>query len=1237
MKVLIANRGEISCRGQKACAVLGLQCVAVFTESDALSLHVLNAGESVCLGESPKDYLNADRLIQVAKETSCDAIFPGYGFLSENADFAETCEAIGIAFLGPTGTTMRSFSQKHTARSLAEKAGVPVLPGTGLLSDADEAVEAARQIGLPVLLKATGGGGGIGIHICRTEDDVVDKFNSAKRQGAAAFGDSGVFLEKFVEHARHIEVQIFGDGLGGVVTFPERECSIQRRHQKVLEETPSPFVSMRPDIRASLQASAKALASSVKYRSAGTVEFILDDDTGKFFFLEVNTRLQVEHGITEMVAGVDLVAWQLQLQGAAKPLNGNPGLLLPENLADFTPTLSGHAIEVRVCAEDPTHDYRPCTGILGEVAWPFEHARVDTWVETGSEVSAFYDSLLAKIMVHCLDGRQGAIKKMTDALGCTRLGGVVTNIDLLRNIISAPKFIEGSTTTKFLEKFGLQTAAVEVVEPGLMTTVQDYPGRTKLWSVGVPPSGPMDDLSHRIANALVGNDDNLAALEISLTGPTLKFFSSRHVAVCGAKCSVLLDGREMPQWESFVIKAGQILKVDKIEIGARAYAAVSGGIDVPIFLDSRSTFPGGSLGGHQGRCLRSGDMLSLNPMSNGPASTAKVPSSWRLQFPSVGKTWNVGVLPGPQADPDYFTEEDIAVFYSTDYNVHHNSNRLGIRLEGPRPTFARPDGGEGGSHPSNVHDHVYAIGTVNFTGDMPVVLMVDGPSLGGFVCPATVLSSELWKLGQVKAGDSVRFVKMSIEDALSQRMKNDYMIELLRATGKGELSMDEAMAQFQKYEPELPSCPKTAAVLKTIPSSESHPGAQIRLAGDRYVFVEYGRMELDLNLRVRVKRLQEWLSQSCETGILETSPGVRSVMVEYDQHILSLARLLDIIVQADKELESIDSLKLSTRIVHLPLAFNDRWTNDAIKRYSKSVRSEAPYLPSNVEFIARNNGIDGNNPIQAVRDIVCSASYMVLGLGDVYLGAPCAVPVDPRHRLVVPKYNPARTYTPEGGVGIGGCYMCIYPMPSPGGYQLVGRTLPIWNSYTRAGPFEKGKPWLLRNFDQIRYFLVSEEELEQMRKDFVNGRYKINIEQEIFDMAKYNEFLKAVQPEVDKMRARQRVAMEEMMRIDAEHLARIDSMKSMGNSNSSMMSIDTEEDVYTDQNGVPIRAAVSGTVWEVRAKVGDVVTPGDTIMVLEAMKMEYEVTSSIPGRIADIAVSSGDMVQQGAALCLLFS
>jgi urea carboxylase len=475
-----------------------------------------------------------------------------------------------------------------------------------------------------------------------------------------------------LQNARHIEVQIFGDGKGNVVTFPERECSIQRRHQKVLEETPSPFVTH--EMRAALQGAAASLGSAIAYRSAGTVEFIVDDDTGLFYFLEVNTRLQVEHGITELVSRVDLVTWQLQLQGASGAAVSG-GALLPADLAGYpSPEPHGAAVEVRVCAEDPSHDYRPCTGVLGEVAWPPAPARVDTWVETGSEVPAYYDSLLAKVMVHA-DTRPAAIAAMGSALAATRLAGVTTNLGLLRAIAASPGYAAGATTTRFLDSLPYAPAAVEVLDPGLLTTVQDWPGRVALWAVGVPPSGPMDDLSHRLANAAVGNAEGAAALEVTLAGPSLRFLAPAVVAVCGAEAPVTLDGAPVAQWASFAVGAGQVVKVGATSGGSRAYLAVAGGLDVPDYLGSKATFPGGAMGGHQGRALRAGDMLPLADAGavGGCAVGAAVPPSWRPAFAGGAVTWEVGVLPGPQSAPDYFTAEDVETFYATTFKVHHNS------------------------------------------------------------------------------------------------------------------------------------------------------------------------------------------------------------------------------------------------------------------------------------------------------------------------------------------------------------------------------------------------------------------------------------------------------------------------------------------------------------------------------------------------------------------------------------
>ncbi|WP_347259216.1 biotin carboxylase N-terminal domain-containing protein, partial [Methylocaldum sp.] len=312
-KVLIANRGEIACRIQRTLRRLGIRSVAVYSEADAHARHVEEADEAVCIGPPPaaESYLRIDRILDAARSSGAEAIHPGYGFLSENAAFAEACAERGLAFIGPTPDQIRRFGLKHTAREIAEANGVPLLPGTGLLSDVRHALAEAQRIGFPVMLKSTAGGGGIGMRLCRSESELVDAYDSVQRLGAANFKDTGLYLEKFVERARHIEVQIFGDGQGGVLHLGERDCSLQRRNQKVVEETPAPGLS--PEVRELLYAHALAMGRAVNYRSAGTVEFVYDAATDQFYFLEVNTRLQVEHGVTEAVTGVDLVEWMVRL------------------------------------------------------------------------------------------------------------------------------------------------------------------------------------------------------------------------------------------------------------------------------------------------------------------------------------------------------------------------------------------------------------------------------------------------------------------------------------------------------------------------------------------------------------------------------------------------------------------------------------------------------------------------------------------------------------------------------------------------------------------------------------------------------------------------------------------------------------------------------------------------------------------------------------------------------------
>ncbi len=750
-KVLIANRGAIATRVIATLKKLGVTAVAVYAEADRDSLHVTQADEAYCLGDggARDTYLNQEKLFALLEQHDVDAVHPGYGFLSENPDFVKGCEARGIAFIGPTPEQMDTFGLKHTARTLAQKTGVPLLPGTDLLIDKNAALTAADQVGYPVMLKSTAGGGGIGMQICENAASLDKAWDTVRRLSANNFSNDGVFIEKYIARARHIEVQVFGDGQGHAVTLGERDCSAQRRHQKVLEETPAPNL---PDaVRSELQATAKTLMEAVRYRNAGTVEFILDQDSNAFYFLEVNTRLQVEHGVTEQVYGVDLVEWMLKLAaGDLPPL---------DSLGPFHP--DGHSIQARVYAEDPNKDFQPCAGLLTAVEFPQADGnalRIDHWVEAGLTVSPLFDPMLAKVIIHEGD-RDSALAALSDTLDSITLEGIETNRDYVRAILADPVFAEGRMTTRYLNAFSYAPFTLDVLAGGTLTTVQDYPGRSGYWPVGVPPSGPFDALSFRLANRLLGNEEKAAGLEFTLNGPTLKFNQATRIALTGADMQATLDGMSLKTYQGIAVKPGQVLKLGKVVgEGARAYLAIAGGIQCSPYLGSRSTFTLGQFGGHGGRALRTGDVLHFSEDSSA-ASKVTIPESLK---PRLGKQWTLRVIYGPHGAPDFFTDDDMAMFFSTDWQVHYNSSRTGVRLVGPKPGWARSDGGEAGMHPSNIHDNAYAVGTVDFTGDMPVILGPDGPSLGGFVCPATVILADRWKLGQLKAGDTLRFEAISL-------------------------------------------------------------------------------------------------------------------------------------------------------------------------------------------------------------------------------------------------------------------------------------------------------------------------------------------------------------------------------------------------------------------------------------------------------------------------------------------
>jgi acetyl-CoA carboxylase biotin carboxylase subunit len=440
-KVLIANRGEIALRVIRACRELGVATVAVYSEADRESLHVRFADDDVCIGPPPSrsSYLRIPHLIAAAEITGADAIHPGYGFLAENAEFADTCKASNITFIGPTGDQIRQMGDKATARRLAVEAGVPTVPGSpGTIEAAEDALAFANEIGFPVIIKATAGGGGKGMRIAYDPDQFSQLFGLAQNEALAAFGNGAVYVEKYLEHPRHIEIQVMGDLFGKVVHMGERDCSVQRRHQKLIEESPSP--ALNDDLRARMGQAAVALASNIGYAGAGTLEFLLDPD-GKFYFMEMNTRIQVEHPVTEMVTSFDIVKEQIRVASGE-----------PVSFQGDGRRLRGHAIECRINAEDPYRNFQPSPGLITAYHPPGgPGVRLDTHVYAGYTVPPYYDSLLAKVIVHG-NSREEALTRMGQALDSFILEGITTTIPFLGRVIRHPDFVSGNVDTRFLER-----------------------------------------------------------------------------------------------------------------------------------------------------------------------------------------------------------------------------------------------------------------------------------------------------------------------------------------------------------------------------------------------------------------------------------------------------------------------------------------------------------------------------------------------------------------------------------------------------------------------------------------------------------------------------------------------------------------------------------------------------------------------------------------------------------------
>ena len=669
---------------------------------------------------------------------------------------------------------------------------------------------------------------------------------------------------------------------------------------------------------------------------------------------------------------------------------------------------------------------------------------------------------------------------------------------------------------------------IEVLVPGVQTAVQDLAGRRGLWGVGVPPSGAYDAFSFALANLAVGNDPGAAGIEAVLVGPTLRFQTDgRHVlaALTGACRNARLDGRPIRPGEPFAAATGSVLEFGPCGPGGlRAYLAVRGGIAVPRVLGSRATFLLGGFGGQLGRALTAGDVLAVGRDENcdAPAELAPI-------LPELTDRWTLRVIPGPHGAPDYFTGDALAGLFAAEWEVDHRSDRTGIRLAGPAVQFARADGGEAGLHPCNIHDSAYPVGGIMVSGDTPVIVGPDGPSLGGFVVPAAVIQADLWKLGQLRPGDRVQLAPTTPESADAARTDRRRLLADSRAAVASLLFpppdpspefADPRAAVTSRLSPPsdlAPAAPATDSPpdptplatwdrpcpLTIVPSSATRPDLSIRFSGDTHLLAEAGPARLDLTVRARIHLLRRELTSrgllGASAGVPEDVEGVRSLLLGFDPTSVDPRELAEQVADAWLATPDPAGVELPVREVTMPICFDDPDAHEAMRRYQRGVRPDAPWCPDNVEFIRRVNGLTYRDE---VFEIVQKATYLVIGLGDVYLGAPVAVPLDPSHRLVTTKYDPPRTWTPENAVGIGGAYLCVYGMEGPGGYQLVGRTVPVWRkpSADVAQAATPTDPWLLRTFDLLRFEPVGHDELMTLRAGIADGSVDLRMRATTLDL-----------------------------------------------------------------------------------------------------------------------------------------
>lgn len=925
-----------------------------------------------------------------------------------------------------------------------------------------------------------------------------------------------------------------------------------------------------------------------------------------FGFTEELTR-RVEHPITEVVRpGLDLV--ELLIRQGLSPGHSLPASELDQ--ARWAP-YDGHSIEARIYCENPLAGFRPSPGRLQLVEWADvgERGRIETWVKSGTLVTPNYDPMIAKVVVWGRD-RAAAIAQLNKVLAESKLSGPLTNIHYLREILACDAFRGARVNTVFLDTFPYAPPVIEIISPGLSTSVQDLPGRSV--GLGIPRGGAADMLGLQAANVLVGNDPNAEGLEMTMMGSKVKFHAAATIALAGAEMKVTIDKKEVPMWETLHIAAGSVLNVGAAnDDGIRIYLAIRGGLPtIAPYMGSKSTFAGASLGGYQGRPLFAGDMLDIDLDSAKFDHKLSIPIEAR---PKLSRAWDLEVTVSAQWSDEFVTKGGMKALLDAEWTATAASNRSGLRLDGPQVQWARVDGGEGGSHPSNILDQGYAVGALNLNGDTPVLFGVDGPDLGGFANILAVSRASMWKLGQMRPEDKIHFKLITREDS-----------HRLAASHKAWLAALVKREDASKYAPTASLAPGLATATITSCTVVKEADWVIKEAGDEFVILEVGQMTLDVSARVRIELLERALRAKNLNGIVYFISCVRSTLVHYDPAKMTQDDLVLIMAETARALPDPASVEIPIKVYRLPVVPNDPWTKECIEFYMKSARKEAVYLPDNCAYVNRNNGLGPNG----VRDALLNTPWFVIARG-FFVMLPLIVPLDPRHRVLAQKYNPSRTRTPDGAIGLAGVIGSIYPIESPGGYQLLGRTITTWRPWNE-------RPCLVETFDQIEYFEVSEDEYLRLDREYKAGIWVPEVRDETFKMAQYSQWVGGMKDEVAAFKAKQKAASEEVGREEAKLFAKFLKEKE---AEAAALAANKAKGIVVEQQGTPVTAPLAASMWKFYVQPGDVIADDDQrIIELEAMKTSVWVTpgdDTVGKKVLSLAVKEGDSVQPGQVLLYL--